>query len=139
MQQWLAELSSQDHDLLRLLTKDLTAISQKEQHYPKFNEVVIRMPVGSDPDSPSRQRYLQEHAPMDLWDQVMQYWQTQLKSLVPDPQFAQKSNYDEHARWMAALKELAPADYQALLAQWRSQYKRRTNLWKAMKQQGLRS
>jgi hypothetical protein len=38
---------------------------------------------------------------------------------------------------MAALRELAPQDYQALLEKWRVDHHRRRNLWKAMDQAGL--
>jgi hypothetical protein len=50
---------------------------------------------------------------------------------------AQKSDYTEHARWMAALKELAPRAYESLLDRWRVEHQRRRNLWKAMAKEGL--
>ncbi len=127
-----------DYDLFRLLTKDLQVIqAEKRLSYPTFYEVVIRMSELSAPDDASRQAYLQEFAPDDLWRQVMDYWKTHLHHFIPDPKSAHKSDYTQHARWMAAMKELAPTSYQTLLAQWHTDHARRSNLWKAMKKAGL--
>ena len=142
--QWLAGLSGDrrnlgnDYNLLRLLTKDLQAIEgHKRLSYPTFYEVVIRIDELSAPDDASRQAYLQQFAPDDLWRQVMNYWNTHLHHFIPDPKSAQKSDYTQHARWMAALKEVEPNAYQTLLAQWHTDHARRSNLWKAMKKAGL--
>ncbi|MEO1351955.1 MAG: hypothetical protein AAFW84_24645 [Cyanobacteria bacterium J06635_15] len=141
---WLTSLSGDRKDLgdayglLRLLTKDLQAIQGKKRRaYPTFYEVVIRVDELSASDDASRQSYLQQFAPDNLWKRVMDYWKTHLQTFVPDPKAAHKSDYTQHARWMAALKELAPDAYEQLLAQWHTDHIRRSNLWKAMKQAGL--
>ncbi|MBV8883825.1 MAG: hypothetical protein JO235_07470 [Chroococcidiopsidaceae cyanobacterium CP_BM_RX_35] len=38
-----------------------------------------------------------------------------LHHFVPKPESARKSDYTEHAHWMAALKELSPQNYETLL------------------------
>ncbi|MEM7794344.1 MAG: hypothetical protein AAF579_07800 [Cyanobacteria bacterium P01_C01_bin.118] len=120
------------------MTKDLQAIHGKKRlPYPTFYEVVIRVDELSATDDDSRQSYLKQFAPDDLWDKVMTYWKTYLHYFVPDPRAAHKSDYTQHARWMAALKELAPEAYEQLLAQWNVEHIRRSNLWKSMKQVGL--
>ncbi|NET36872.1 MAG: hypothetical protein F6K19_33405 [Cyanothece sp. SIO1E1] len=142
--QWLTGLSGDRrqlghaYDLLRLLTKDLQVMQgHKQLTHPTFDKVIIRVDELSALDDASRQTYLQQFAPADLSEQVMDYWKTHLQDFVPDPRIAHKSDYTQYARWMTALKELAPEAYKTLLAQWRTDPVRRSNLWKAMKQVGL--
>jgi hypothetical protein len=85
----------------------------------------------------SRQNYLKRYASADLLEQVMNSWKAHLQNFVPTPEPASKSNYTNHARWMVALKEVSPQNYETLLAAWRNVHQRRSNLWKAMKQVGL--
>lgn len=144
MTQWLADLPGdktelgEEYDLLRLLTKDLTEIQHGgESDYPQFYRVVIRPQELKSQDERARRDYLQQYAPADLLERAIDYWKAHLHRFVPKPELAQKSNYTEHARSMAALKELSSQDYQILLASWRVDHKRRRNLWKAMKQVDL--
>ncbi|MUG97203.1 hypothetical protein F7734_34675 [Scytonema sp. UIC 10036] len=129
---------SEAYYILRLLTKDLTEIHQTDRKpYPNFYQVVIRPNELSTADEASRQGYLQDYTSKDLWEQVMVFWTAQLHNFVPKPENAQKSDYTNHAQWMAALKELNPQAYGALLAQWKTEHQRRRNLWKAMGELGL--
>lgn len=139
IQQWLANLPGSPgllgnaYGILRLLTKDLTEIRYKTQPpYPKFDQFVIKAKTLSAPDDPSRQAYLEQYAPDDLWEQVIAYWRKYLQNFVPQPESAKGSDYSEHARWMSALQELAPQSYNNLLAEWRVKHQRRINLWKAL-------
>ena len=141
--QWLEHLPGkqlslgEDYEFLRLLTKDLMEMSGRvKSPYPKFYEVVISPRELSTPDSASRQEYLKQYAPDDLLDRIMAYWKEHLQNFVPKPEMAQKSDYTEHAHWMAALKELAPRNYETLLDRWRVEHRRRRNLWKAMGKMG---
>jgi len=142
--QWLTSLPGKrlavDEDLgyLRLLTKDTMNLDDRRiARYPIFYQVVIAPRELASPDDASRQAYLQQYGPDDLWDQLMTYWQAQLHRWVPDPKLAQQSNYTGHARWMEALRELAPQSYETLLSQWRVDHRRRRNLWQAMDKLGL--
>jgi hypothetical protein len=144
MRQWLTRLPGdqsslgEDFGFLRLLTKDLTEISAPGKcQYPKFYQVVVRPNELSSPDHTSRQAYLKQYAANDLLDQVMAYWKTHLQNFVPRPEAAQKSDYTQHAHWMAALRELAPQSYEDLLNTWRVDHHRRRNLWEAMSRMGL--
>ncbi|GAA6615888.1 hypothetical protein [Scytonema sp. NUACC26] len=105
--------------------------------YPNFYQVVIRSNELSTPDETSRPVYLQEYTSKDMWEQVMVFWKAQLHNFVPRPEQAHKSDYTNHAQWMAALKELNLQAYGALLAQWKTEHQRRRNLWKAMSDLGL--
>jgi hypothetical protein len=144
MTQWLTDLPSDKHqlaenyDLLRLLTRDLTDIQNGGQSdYPQFYQVVILPKEFGMENDKSRQEYLAQYISGDFLDQVMNYWKTHLQNFVPKPESASKSDYTHHAQWMVALKELFPQGYETLLAQWRTDHQRRSNLWKAMKQVGL--
>lgn len=141
---WLASLPGdrqqlgQEYDLLRLLTKDLIEIHYKAEFpYPKFYQLVIRPQELSKFDDASRQAYLQQYAPDNLLDRAIAYWKAQLHNSIPRPELSQKSDYTEHAKWMAVLRELNPRSYQTLLDQWRVDHQRRRNLWKAMDNLGL--
>ncbi|MCG6134707.1 MAG: hypothetical protein MET45_08585 [Nostoc sp. LLA-1] len=127
-----------EYNVIHLLTRDLTQIKcQGNFPYPKFYEVVIQSNQLSTPDEISRRTYLQEYAPPDLWERVIAYWQANLHNFVPLPEASQNSDYTKNAQWMSALKELAPQNYDSLLSQWKVQHKRRSNLWKAMRNLGL--
>ena len=141
---WVTELPGDkaqlgaNYDLLRLLTKDLTENqSEGRWSYPQFYQVVIHPRELSAPDDESRRSYLRQYAPVNLWEQVMEYWRKHLHHFVPKPESARKSDYTEHAHWMTALKELSPQNYETLLARWRTDHHRRSNLWKAMNQARL--
>ena len=132
-----AELG-EEYNLLRLLTKDLIEIrNQPTNFYPRFYRVVIQPEKLSSADDESRQIYLQQYAPSDLWERVLTYWREQLHHFIPQPELAQKSDYTQHAQWMTALKELNPNNYETLLQQWKIDHRRRSNLWKAMREAGL--
>lgn len=142
--QWLTHLPGDKHqlgenyDLLRLLTKDLTDIQNKgKPDYPHFYQVVIRPKDLLTENDKLRQDYLKQYASTNLLEQVMNYWKIHLQNFVPKPESASKSEYTNHAKWMVALKELSPQNYEMLLAEWRNVHQRRSNLWKAMKQAGL--
>jgi len=105
--------------------------------YPNFQAVVLVPSNLKTPDAPSRQSFLQQLAPNDLWNGVMAYWQNHLDRWIPQPETARKSDYTEQAKWVAALCELSPTAYQNLLTQWRVQHKQRRNLWKALEKLGL--
>ncbi|HBE57977.1 MAG TPA: hypothetical protein DEG17_24300 [Cyanobacteria bacterium UBA11149] len=144
MTEWMTNISGdqiktgKNHEQLRLLTQDLTEIQNKgKSDYPKFyQEAIYRQKIYTQNDI-SRQEYLKQYAPNDLLEQVMNYWKTHLHYLIPQPELAQKSNYNQHARWMVALKEISPQNYKTIVAQWRVVHQRRSNLWKAMKEAGL--
>lgn len=126
-----------DHDSLRLLTKDLTEVSRRKNRYPTFYKVVIRPGELSTSDEKSRQKYLKAYAPGGFLDRVMVRWKEYLHTLVPDPRHVHKADYTQHARWMVALKELAPQSYRTVLKEWRVEHERRKNLWQAMEKMGL--
>ena len=144
MTDWLTHLPGQkrdmgeDYEFLRLLTKDLSEIDSREKdQYPQFYAVVIRPGELKSPDQASRRAYLKQYASDDLMYQVMGYWKAYLQNFVPRPEDVKKADYTSHARWMVALRELAPQSYEVLLEKWRVDHHRRRNLWQAMSKAGL--
>ena len=144
MTDWLTHLPGQkkdmgeDYEFLRLLTKDLSEIDSREKDpYPQFYAVVIRPGDLKSPDQTSRRTYLKQYASDDLIYQVMGYWKAYLQNFVPRPENVEKADYTSHARWMVALRELAPQSYEVLLDKWRTDHHRRRNLWQAMAKVGL--
>ncbi len=144
IKQWLGEVqeelspSRQDFLALRLLTYDLGEIRQENWHqYPNFLAVVLETGRLKTADSESRQSFLKQLAAKDLWKEVMAYWELHLDRWIPKPETAQRSDYRQQAKWVAAWRELSPTAYQNLLAQWRVEHKKRRNLWKALAQMGF--
>ena len=146
MDQWLAQLpreldvsmTTAPADFLRLLTKDLIEMGGKGKHpYPMFLEIVVDFDSLSSPDEKSRRQYLKAYAPGDLLDRAMAIWKEILHAMVPNPTSVHQADYSGHAEWMAALKEVAPQRYEALLKEWRAKHERRRNLWQAMAKMGL--
>ncbi|MBE2199531.1 MAG: hypothetical protein IAE79_13035 [Anaerolinea sp.] len=144
MTDWLTHLPGQkkdmgeDYEFLRLLTKDLSEIDSREkEQYPQFYALVIRPGELKSPDQTSRRTYLKQVAAADLIYQVMGYWKAYLQNFVPRPERVEKADYTAHARWMVALRELAPQSYKILLEKWRTDHQRRRNLWQAMSKAGL--
>jgi hypothetical protein len=145
MTEWLTHLPGEkkdlgeDYEFLRLLTKDLSEIDSREkEQYPKFYAVVIRSGELKSPDQTSRRAYLKQYASNDLMYQVMGYWKAYLQNFVPRPENVHKADYTSHARWMVALRELAPDNYETLRHKWGVEHHRRRNLWQAMAKVGLK-
>lgn len=144
IEQWLTELE-QDKDrsayklqILRLLTHDLGQIySENWSKYPKFLGTVLAPRSLETADAKSRQSFLQQSVTIDIWTEMMTYWQNHLDSWIPQPELARKPVYTEHATWVAALREISPTAYDRLLTQWRVKYKQRRNLWQALGSMGL--
>jgi hypothetical protein len=62
-------------------------------------------------------------------------WERHLHTLVPTPG-GSGSYYQESALWMRALSELNPTNYANLLTRWRTEFRRRRNLWADMASAG---
>lgn len=67
--------------------------------------------------------------------EVRSVWEQHLNTLVPLPG-GSGSYYRESAKWMRALSEVNPAAYAKQLAQWKTEYRRRRNLWADMSSAG---
>ncbi len=68
---------------------------------------------------------------------LRQTWIRFAALLVPDPADNHGSHYEEHAAWLAVVRELNPAACNEVMASWHSQHARRRNLWAALTSAGL--
>ncbi len=67
--------------------------------------------------------------------QVSPIWEQHLHTLVPSPGTG-GSSYQDSARWMKALSEVKPSGYEHLLVRWKTEFRRRRNLWADMADAG---
>ncbi len=144
IERWLLDFNApnlgaaRNFQALRLLSYDLAVLSGESWNsYPHFQAVVLVPQSMQTKDSQSRQSFLQQLAPDALWQKVMIYWQNHLQLWIPQPETVHRSDYTKPAQWLCAFREISPAGYQNLLAQWRIKHKKRRNLWKKLEQMGL--
>jgi hypothetical protein len=145
LERWLAGVSgsgtsrAEDVRHLRRLTADVAEILGHKAlgAGPKFFDAVVRPAELSTPDDASRRLFLTQALPKGLAEKLMACWKRILPSLVPRPERVERSDYSRHARWMAALRELAPERFAALLETWRQEHPKRKNLWAALQKHGI--
>lgn len=122
---------------LALLTADLDDTLGLEEHYPCFSLTVISENRGPGTLSTHRKQALKRLNAGFFFDEILEVWKTHLHRIMPDPANANKSRYDKHAAWAAALNELNPSQFEKMMARWRVKHKRRRNLWRDLKAHGL--
>jgi hypothetical protein len=131
-----AEIKGQKN-LLSMLTCDLMHFHEPAAKYHCLREVICGSWDGSEEPAASRRDFLKRVGGDQLTPLVIQCWKSHMAHLMPDPARAEKSVYTLHARWLAALNELDPQAYRKLINQWKESHKRRTNLWKAIREHRL--
>lgn len=119
--------------LLARLTKDISERSKLNKQYPTFFKVVLPEDSGMSLLDKVRCSALQDMGGDSCLSIAMEVWKKRLRSILPDPAKAYKSDYSHHAQWMKALYELSPDAYYGILAQWQKKHKRRRNLWRDMR------
>ena len=140
---WLAHLKKDRNAFgnlwprLARLTKDLPGNSKLKGQYPAFFKIVL--PEGSEASllDKARCKGLQKMNAGPCLSAAIDVWKNHLSHIVPDPRAVHKSDYSNHAQWMKALYELSHESYDRVLAEWREKHKRRRNLWRDMKSNGL--
>ena len=85
----------------------------------------------------SRRSWLGRLDAFRMFPEVMAVWRQQAEQLLPDPGQAHKSQYHEHATWLAVVFELDRDAYDRVHDNWRQVHRRRRNLWKAISSGGL--
>jgi len=81
----------------------------------------------------SRQAWLKKMHADQFIPLIIECWKQNVVKLLPDPSNAHKSVYEEHALWLAVVKEQNPSAYQKVIDKWKIDHKRRKNLWKAIR------
>jgi hypothetical protein len=124
-------------ELLSMLTCDLMRFHEPATGYHCLRAVICRSSDDGKEQAASRRHFLKQVGAEQLTPQVIQCWKSHIVKLIPDPGKTQGSIYTFHAQWLAALNELDPQAYGKLISQWKEIHKRRKNLWKAVRDQGL--
>lgn len=121
---------------LALLTRNLPQHKEIQAQCPTFYSHVLvpALQVSEDMQKSLRKALL-------LLDdkahciQVRPVWEQHLHILVPAPG-GSGSYYRDSALWMKALSEVNQMSYENLLIQWKTEFRRRRNLWKDMASMG---
>lgn len=117
---------------LALLTRHLPQHPEIQAGCPTFHShaLVPALQVSGDMEKSLRQALvlLDEKASRI---NVRSVWGRHLHTLVPAPG-GSGSHYQESALWMRALSEVNPTAYANILTRWKTEFRRRRNLWKDM-------
>lgn len=136
MTEWLYSLSKEEfkkqHELIYILTGDLSYMSSIKKEYPSLFKFFINDNYGNEECAKSRREWLGRVEAEKLLPLLMESWKKHIIVMVPDPSTAHNSNYNEHACWLAVLKEFNINTYRNILNKWEFYHKRRKNLWKAI-------
>ncbi len=129
--------------------KNWRSLARLTRNLPRHNETALKCPtfyshvlVPASHLSGDMERSLR-HALASVDEaadgiSVLPAWEQHLHTLVPLPG-SSGSYYRESALWMKSLSEVNPATYASLLAQWKTEFRRRRNLWADMASAGCPS
>lgn len=144
LRSWLRQTETGFADFQRLrssmgvLTLDLLSGAEHGSPAPALQaRLEARMGHRSGPLSKSRRTWLQRLGVGQLLPEVLSVWRRYAEQLPPDPKKNSGARYDEHAGWLAVVRELDPAAYARLVRRWRRDHSRRRNLWQAVAARGL--
>jgi hypothetical protein len=117
---------------LALLTRHLPQYPEIQATCPTFHSRVLvpALQVSGDMEKSLRQALGLLAEKLDRI-KVRLPWEQHLHTLVPNPG-GSGSYYQESALWMKALFEVNPAAYAKLLGKWKTEHRRRRNLWADM-------
>jgi hypothetical protein len=143
IKKWLTVLSdtpkeeflSQETNIFSL-TFSIAEVSNLKKQYPSLFKA-IHNPLKYHSQNLYTLKWLKEINGISFAPLLKDFWVKQLLNFLPDPVNAHKSNYGQHARWLSALREVNPKEYQTILTQWKQKHHRRRNLWKAIQEVGI--
>jgi hypothetical protein len=120
------------------LAGDLSYVTSIKTSHPRFATLARSEEVqGFNRCAIVRRAWLKEMDARSIVLPLIACVKRNARSLVPDPEHAHGSRYDEHAQWLQAVKEIDPDAFRKVMDRWRIQHKRRRNLWDALKRAGL--
>ena len=117
---------------LALLTRSLPRHTETQLRCPTFHSHVLAqaMRVSEQMEKSLREALASLGDKANLVE-VTPVWEQHLHTLVPSPG-GSGSYYRETALMMKALSEVNPTSYNTLLARWKTEFRRRRNLWADM-------
>ncbi|MCF6290047.1 MAG: hypothetical protein L3J03_03480 [Desulfobacterales bacterium] len=120
-----------------LLTDDILQIAGAAGRYANLRQAVNSLVYGGGKNKKIRHAWLRKFKAEELLDDILSAWQHDIDKFIPAPESAEKSNYDVHALWLAAVHDIDRDFFNRILSNWKTEHKRRRNLWKAVRQKGL--
>jgi hypothetical protein len=140
---WLTDLCKDPKEFqaekmpIYLLTCELSEISDLKKKYPCMTEMVRDGGCKKKELRATLQNWLKrmdvgEHIPL-----LITCWRENIAKIIPNPADARNSVYDFYALWLGMVNELDPKAYEDILTRWKTEHKRRKNLWKAIEKRGL--
>jgi hypothetical protein len=142
--QWLALLEGNSKRFKRsrsqiiALAGDLSYVTSIKTSHPRFANLARNEEVqGFKRCASARRAWLKKMGARSIVLPLIACVKGNARSLVPDPEHAHGSRYEEHAQWLRAVKEIDPDAFRKVMDRWRIQHKRRRNLWDALKRAGL--
>jgi len=112
------------------LAADLLAIEREPAKHPALRTVVLEQ--CSLNECSSRLEWLEQTEVHTLTADAVNFVRRSIAHLIPSPE-AMSGDYASPAAWLAACREIAPDVARRTLGHWRTQYKRRRNLWRDLR------
>ncbi len=122
---------------ISLLTRDICDIYALKKRHHNLYRIVSMSTSGYKGSVVSRQAWLKKMHADQFIPLITECWKQNVVKLLPDPSHAHKSVYEEHALWLAVVKEQNPLAYQKVIDKWKIDHKRRKNLWEAIRKLDL--
>lgn len=140
---WLAAIEATPADFERcgrsfaLLALDVATVAGLSKRHPQLHRRLAEVRGGQDRLDKVRRRWLDRLGATELANDLIAFISRNARRLIPDPGHGGGSNYDDCAAWIAAIMEVDQSAGQAVVRQWRTDHKRRRNLWAALAKRGV--
>ncbi len=115
-----------------LLAVDLFSLSGFQRRVPNLMRAMQASLVGDWSHVEARRQWLSRMGAEKFRDRALENLKTQITKLIPHPEYVQISNYDHHARWLLATRDLSPETYRSVRETWEGKYQRRKSLWRTI-------
>jgi hypothetical protein len=120
-----------------VLALDVGMVSKLDRRYPKLHRLLARN-RGTGGPGDVRRRWLARLGGEELAGDIVRFCGRHADLLVPDPGEGRGSNYDDCAKWVAAIVEIDRPAAEVILRRWAADHRRRRNLWTALSTHGMR-
>ena len=144
VRKWLVFLKAdpkQFHDSrsqIIALAGDLSSVTSLKKSHPHFAKLSLsEEDYGVKRCASARRGWLQKMGADSIVPSLIACVKKNALDLVPDPEHACGSHYEEHAQWLRTVKEIDPSACRTIIDRWKTQHKRRRNLWDSLKRAGL--
>ena len=116
------------------LAADLFARETAPVQYPTLKAMLAQHCKLSD--CPSRQEWLGNTDVAKLTTFAIEFERRNIARLIPSPG-SMSGDYESAAGWLAAAREVSPETAHDTLRHWQSEYRRRRNLWRDLRERGF--